>query len=81
MALKNLKTAQGSEWGDRLEHVACQVADMALEMTWHALGEASMYLRPQIGVPRSGPSVVPALQIPLPGTTRLWENDQGGQRG
>ena len=26
----------------------------------------------QIGVPRSGPSVVPELQIPLPGTTRLW---------
>ena len=23
-------------------------------------------------MPRSGPSVVPELQIPLPGTTRLW---------
>ena len=44
-ALKNLKTARGSERGDRLEKVACQVADLALEMTEDALREASMYLR------------------------------------
>ena len=45
MALRSLKTAQGSERGDRLEQVACQVADLALEMTEDALREASMYLR------------------------------------
>ena len=32
MALRSLKTARGSERGDRLEQVACQVADLALEM-------------------------------------------------
>ena len=31
--------------GERLEQVACQVADLALEMTEDALREASMYLR------------------------------------
>ena len=31
--------------GDRLEQVACQVADLALEMTEDALREASMNLR------------------------------------
>ena len=31
--------------GDRLEQMACQVADLALEMTEGALREASMYLR------------------------------------
>ena len=36
---------QGSEWGDRLEQVACQVADLALEVTEDALREASMNLR------------------------------------
>ena len=36
---------------------------------------------PQTGVPRSGPFIAPALQILLPGTTRLWGTDQGGQRG
>ena len=45
MALKSLKTARGSERGDRLEQVACQVADLALEMTEDTLREASMYLR------------------------------------
>ena len=45
MALRSLKTAQGSERGDRLEQVACQVADLALEMTEDALRKASMYLR------------------------------------
>ena len=45
MALRSLKTAPGSERGDRLEHVACQVADLALEMTDDALREASMYQR------------------------------------
>ena len=44
-ALRSLKTARGSERGDRLEQVACQVADLALEMTEDALREASMYLR------------------------------------
>ena len=45
MALRSLKTARGSERGDRLEQVACQVADLALEMTKDALREASLYLR------------------------------------
>ena len=45
MALRSLKTARGSERGDRLEQVAWQVADLALEMTEDALREASMYLR------------------------------------
>ena len=45
MALRSLKTARGSERGDRLEQVSCQVADLALEMTEDALREASMYLR------------------------------------
>ena len=45
MAFKSLKTARGSERGDRLEQVAWQVADLALEMTEDALREASMYLR------------------------------------
>ena len=45
MALRSLKTARGSERGDRLEQVACQVADLALEMIEDALREASMYLR------------------------------------
>ena len=45
IALRSLKTARGSERGDRLEQVACQVADLALEMTEDALREASMYLR------------------------------------
>ena len=45
MALRSLKTARGSERGDRLEQVACQVAYLAQEMTEDALREASMYLR------------------------------------
>ena len=45
MALRSLKTARGSERGDRLEQVACQVADLALEKTEDAPREASMYLR------------------------------------
>ena len=45
MPLRSLKTARGSKRGDRLEQVACQVADLALEMTEDALREASMYLR------------------------------------
>ena len=45
IALRSLKTARGSERGDRLEQVACQVADLALEMTEDALRKASMYLR------------------------------------
>ena len=45
MALRSLKTAQESERGGRLEQVACQVADLAVEMTEDALQEASMYLR------------------------------------
>ena len=83
IALRSLKTARGSERGDRLEQVACQVADLALEMTEDALREASMYLRRYDSdrCATERPSVVPELQIPLPGTTRLWGNDQGGQRG
>ena len=45
MALRSLKTVRGSERGYRLEQVACQVADLAQEMTEDALREASMYLR------------------------------------
>ena len=45
MPLRSLKTARGSERGDRLKQLACQVADLALEMTEDALREASMYLR------------------------------------
>ena len=45
MALRSLKRAHGSERGDMLEQVACQVADLALEMTEDALRKASMYLR------------------------------------
>ena len=45
IALRSLKTARGSERGDRSEQVACQAADLALEMTEDALREASMYLR------------------------------------
>ena len=45
IALRSLKTARGSERGDRLEQVASQVADLALEMTEDALQEASMNLR------------------------------------
>ena len=37
IALRSLKTARGSERGDRLEQVACQAADLALEMTEDAL--------------------------------------------
>ena len=40
----------------------------------------SIYESEAVDVPRSGRSVAPTLQIPLPGTTRLWGNDQGGQR-
>ena len=45
IVLRSLKTARGSERGDRLEQVAWQVADLALEITEDALREASMYLR------------------------------------
>ena len=45
MALRSLKTVRGSKRGDKLEQVACQVADLALEMNEDALREASMYLR------------------------------------
>ena len=45
MALRSLKTARGSERGNRLDHVACQVADLALEMTEDALREASINLK------------------------------------
>ena len=42
MALRSLKTARRSEEEDRLEHVACQVVDLAPEMTEDALREASI---------------------------------------
>ena len=45
MALRSLKTTRGSERGDRLEQVACQVANLALKMTEDVLQEAFMYLR------------------------------------
>ena len=45
IALRSLKTARGSERGDRLEQVAWEDAELALEMTEDALREATMYLR------------------------------------
>ena len=45
ISLRSLKTARGSERGDKLKQAACQAADLALEMTEDALRETSMYLR------------------------------------
>ena len=45
MALRSPKTAREPERGNRLYHVACQVADLALEMTEDALREASINLK------------------------------------
>ena len=68
IALRSLKTARGSERGDRLEQVACQAADLALEMTEDALRK-SIYVSEAVRLRSmchgSGPSVVPELQIPL----------------
>ena len=75
MALRSLKTARGSERGDRLVQVACQVADLALEMTEDALREASMYLeavRLRSVCHEADPPSFPNCRFPLPGTTRLW---------
>ena len=63
--------------------MACQVADLALEMTEDALREASMYLRrcdsDRCATERA--LVVPELQIPLPealgGTTKAAKGDRG----
>ena len=84
MALRSLKTARGSEQGDRLEQVACQVADLALEMTEDALREASMYLRrcdsdrcaTERALRRSRTADSASL-----GPPGFGGNDQGGQRG
>ena len=42
--LRSLKTTQ-AERRDRLEQVACQVAELAMEMTEDAVREKCMYLR------------------------------------
>ena len=78
MALRSLKTAQGSERGDRLEHVACQIADLALEMSEDVLREASMYLR-RCASER-------AHRRSCTADSASWDhqalgNDQGSQRG
>ena len=84
MALRSLKTARGSERGDRLEQVACQVADLALEMTEDALREASMYLRrcdsDRCAMKRDPPSF-PNCRFRFLGPPGFGGNDQGGQRG
>ena len=83
MALRSLTTARGSERGDRLEQVACQVADLALEMTEDALREASMYLRrcdsDRCATERALRRFRTADSASW--TTRLWGDNQGGQRG
>ena len=58
--------------------MASQDADLALEMTEDALREASMYLRrwpPQTDVPRSGPTVAPALA-----GSASWDHQAMGER-
>ena len=45
MALRSLKTARGSERGDRLEQVGLPGCRFGSRMTEDALREASMYLR------------------------------------
>ena len=84
MALRSLKTARGSERGDRLEQVACQVADLALEMTEDALREASMYLRrcdSDRCATGAGPPSFPHCRFPFMGPPGFGGNDQGGQKG
>ena len=84
MALRSLKTARGSERGDRLEQVACQVADLALEMTEDALQEASMYLRrcdSDRCATERGPPSFPNCRFRFLGPPGFGGNDQGGQRG
>ena len=84
MALRSLKTARGSERGDRLEQVVFQVADLALEMTEDALREASMYLRrcdsDRCATERAPPSF-PNCRFRFLGPPGFGGNDQSGQRG
>ena len=97
MALRSLKTARGSERGDRLEQVAWEDADLALnEMTEDALREASMYLRRWGGgeggrgrgggnsdrcATERGPPSFPNCRFRFLGPPGFGGNDQGGQRG
>ena len=83
MALRSLKTAGRSERGNRLEQVACQVADLALETTENAIREASMYLK-RFASNRCASER--ALRRSCTGDFASWDhqalqNDQGGQRG
>ena len=84
MALRSLKTARGSERGDRSEQVACQAADLALEVTEDALREASVYLR-RCDSDRC--ATERALRRSRTADSASWGhqvlggNDQGGQRG
>ena len=80
MALRSLKTARGSERGDRFEPLACQVADLSLEMTEDALSEA-VSLRPVcLGV---GPLSLPRCRFRFlgppgfGGTTKATKGDSG----
>ena len=74
IALRSLKTARQSERGDRLEQVACQVADLALEMTEDA-PTRSIYVSEAVRLR----SVCHGADPPsfrtadsASGTTRLW---------
>ena len=80
--LRSLKTARGSERGDRLEQVACQVADLALEMTEDALREASIYLRQlrlRLVCHGAGPPSFPNCRLRFLGPPGFGGNDQGGK--
>ena len=82
MALRSLKTARGSERGDRLEQVACQAADLALEVT----GEPtrSMYVSEAVRLRSvcqgAGPPSFPNCRLRFMGPPGFGGNDQGGQR-
>ena len=77
MALRSLKTARGSERKDRLEQVACQVADLAPEITEDALREASMYLR-QSGSDRCASER--ALRRSRTADSASWDHQTLGER-
>ena len=85
MAFKSLKTARGSERGDRLEQVACQVADLALEMTEDALSGRSIYVSEAVRLRsmchEADPPSFPNCRFRFLGPPGFGGNDQGGQRG
>ena len=84
MALRSLKTARGSERGDRLEQVVCQVADLALEMTEDA-PTRSIYVSEAVRLRSvchgAGPPSFPNCRFRFLGPPGFGGNDQGGQRG